>query len=124
MVQKFDEYLFQEIGRRVLTARGNLSQEIFANQEMIQNASRVSQIEKGKKVEGRNYLSSSEIETLSKIITNGDQIALLFGDTYQRKELLSSILCTIALNGNKPIVNMDIRHKLQRKFWEVVEYFN
>ncbi|MFU2203802.1 hypothetical protein ACQTPQ_01145 [Streptococcus hyovaginalis] len=116
MVQKFDEYLFQEIGRRVLTARGNLSQEIFANQEMIQNASRVSQIEKGKKVEGRNYLSSSEIETLSKIITNGDQIALLFGDTYQRKELLSSILCTIALNGNKPIVNMDIRHKLQRKF--------
>ncbi|MEX5398387.1 multiprotein-bridging factor 1 family protein [Streptococcus sp. ZJ93] len=107
MIENFKEYLYKQVGKRVRDYRENkdLNQLAFImrGERIIGiSPSRLSSIENGK------FLNSNVVEELSKHITKGDQFKLLFGSDEDLKDLLSMLLYTLLLNGEKPQPTDDI----------------
>lgn len=103
MVQKLEEYLFQEIGRRVKKERkkrGQSQTQVEDNKLLPKGI--LSQIETGKIPEKKDFMSETTRKTLAKYLMDGDQLKLLFGDEGEIRSLLARILYTLVLNGNRP----------------------
>uniref|UniRef100_UPI003F6916D6 hypothetical protein n=1 Tax=Streptococcus pluranimalium TaxID=82348 RepID=UPI003F6916D6 len=93
MVQKLEEYLCQEIGKRVRKEREKRGQyQIHVEDNNYLPKGILSQIETGKIPEKKDFMSETTRETLANYLMDGDQLKLLFGDEGEIRSLLARIL--------------------------------